>query len=374
MNFATVAALCSICCCGSLIYAFISFGFAILFHIGWQLCSAIDSDVCSGNIADAVIYITMGTVVTNASQTYYLRKDMHLKLFLNMCASQQVGFAIGTWVLFSAFNSWIPRSLGIIFFLLASEKMVTESKLCARRQLQDIAVKGEAVEPGDVSGELAVEEWYKFDQFNKFALVWITGFCSGIFNGVFGAGGPPLMMFASYTNIRKNEMRSLVANCYLVAVLSRIVFLLFFQSEINVYTVDSSVLFGALSLVAVCSVVVGNYYAHLVDQNTFRIIILVILTMGAGLLIATDMRLQMKLIVIVCTICFIVILGGIVFRREYLNLISERGTRNEVEVEMQKTTIAIDGLHRTETVVSSSSLNINSTAVVYQLYPDLNNI
>ena len=346
MSFSTIFAISLINVLGILIYAISSFGNAILFHIGWQVCFSFAPNVCNGLVTDAVVYITMSVFFSFPIQCYLLRDHINWLLCIHLVCSQQIGMAIGVYLLFAFSSPWIARGLGIGFMFVAVEKIVSEAKLFAKQKHNQTehcitsknplqaAVNGsdpikidsntndnDIAEADTISSSIVASSevhgvHYSLDSQKKYCIVWFCGFTSGICSGLFSTGGPPLMLFVTYYNIEQKETKSTLGVCFVIGNYFRAMVIMAFQSSVNVYTNSMYIIFAILSLSSIALLFIGNKIASQVNQDTFRRIVLLLLVAGAALLLASGCTLTIKLVLLCTCIVFVCTIGWICYIKE----------------------------------------------------------
>jgi hypothetical protein len=85
------------------IYAMTAFGNAMLFHLGWRICTLLDTRVCSDQISLAllVIYISCASVFLFPIQVWLRRQFINWPLAFHLIASQQAGLYLGVYIAFT---------------------------------------------------------------------------------------------------------------------------------------------------------------------------------------------------------------------------------------------------------------------------------
>ena len=97
------------------LYAITSFGNGIVYNSGWQLCYRLESSICSGNLAEAVVHVSVATVLLVPMQAYILRAHINWKLVGHLALTQQIGIYLGMRILFQFTSVWLQRSMGAVF-------------------------------------------------------------------------------------------------------------------------------------------------------------------------------------------------------------------------------------------------------------------
>lgn len=274
-----------------LLYAVTSFGNAILFHIGWHCCSLLTSGhICQiDNLPLTVVYITFAGVVLFPGQLFKLRKWINWPLAIHIALGQQIGLVFGIYVLFNFQSIWISRVLGITFFIVAAQKACTHSDSLPAPIASVSDEHPESDDPASaISATQASYVPYSVAGTNL-ALVYLVGISSGVFGGMLGTGGPPLVWFASYAKLNSVECRSTFALGYMCETISRLIYIFFVQTSLKgLASLSSLYIFLVLSVTSLLGLQVGNMLAlRMVHQATFQAMLIVLLA-GGSVLIGTQ--------------------------------------------------------------------------------------
>ena len=277
---------------GVLVWAISSFGNGIVYHLGWAICKFFEhGEVCEGNLSVAVIHITLAAIVLMPSQLFILRSSVNWPLALHLTLSQQLGLYTGMYILFLIESAWLGRTLGLLFFLVALHLAITESSTVSKT-LPPIPSHTSII-----NEQTEEVHRYEVDTWERRGLVWLTGLSSGLFSGMFATGGPPLMLFVAYQKIQSRECRATISFCDLINNSGRMVFLLFFQKKINLWSVKYGYTFAVLSVSSGVSLLLGNELAKLINPNIFRRILIVLLAFGSVFISVTGCTWQQVVIV-----------------------------------------------------------------------------
>lgn len=289
---------------GTLIFSLSSFGQGIAFMIGWQVCYAFSPVACDGTIDVAVVVLTFAGVFMLPYQFYALWRHVNWPLAWVLTSTQLIGVIVGSLVLFTINSPWIARILGMLLFLVSIEKLIIEIdcyyeeniKCDAISDVGSVRTRGQSFEQSfydieceqsDAVGQetVTVQSKYVVDTKGRISLVCFIGFLSGVMNGLFGSGGPPLMWFVAYADMAKDECRGTIAFVFTVAQVFRVI-VVFLQTEVPIYNADYAVLFVLLSITSVGTLYFGNKLAAKVNQQTFRRLIILLLVFGSLMLTA----------------------------------------------------------------------------------------
>lgn len=145
----------------SLIYGIASFGNGLVFHVGWQVCSRISIDLCSGSTTTASIIISFATMIVAPIQAIVMWKTVDWKLFANLSLPQLIATGCGI-SLTNMSSPWFPRGLGLIMFFVASFRLLSGLK----------------------TGPSSLPcEKFEFNSPKSYLIVWFTALSSGLLSG-----------------------------------------------------------------------------------------------------------------------------------------------------------------------------------------------
>jgi uncharacterized membrane protein YfcA len=254
----------------------------MLMQVLLQACHRIDGNLCDGNISTATLSISIALFLACPAQLFFLKKHVDWKLAIQLSIFQAFGAVAGVRILFLFHSIVLPRILGAILFLVLLQK-VCYTDMRSRASEDSLTIQP--------------LRKYPFNSWTNYAVVWTTGLSSGLLSGMFGAAGPPLIIFSSAVNLDKDTTRGTVAFCDVVINFSRITAFIYniaYASSTNGAAGDKSfesysqhewVLYcGMVSAGALTGLCCGNVLAAHVDQSLFRSILLSILGMGSVML------------------------------------------------------------------------------------------
>lgn len=261
-----------------LLYAITSFGNAILFHIGYRLCSLLSSGtVCQyDNLPLVVAYITLSGLALFPGQLWRMWRLVNWPLAINLAVAQQIGLVLGVYVLFSYRSVIISRVLGALFFVAALQS------LAGRKRPASSA-------PASPVNPVSNFEPYSLKDPKRVALVYLVGVCSGVFGGMLGTGGPPLIWFATHAKLNSQETRASFAFGFLLETISRLVYMFGVQTSVSgLSSLTNLLVFCVLSLTSLVSLSLGNWVASkAVSERSFENMLLALMV-GGALLIGID--------------------------------------------------------------------------------------
>lgn len=265
------------------IYSISSFGNGLLYHMGWQVCERTSSEevaqLCTGDIATANIHITVAAFLLLPVQLWLLFDHVDWKLGIHLSITQQLGVFSGMWLVFYIHSDWVARFLGFTMLATAVQKGFVELKLARRPDSEDDA---------------PVVTRYEFSSWNDYIAVWFIGLTSGLFGGLYAAGGPPLMYFVTHINLEKNTCRGTVAFLYLIENIGRVVFIFLIRQDPSASFHDPIFLYTICALTgsSLLGLGIGQCVSDQIDQKCFRYMILAVLSFGSALLGTTGFGLE----------------------------------------------------------------------------------
>lgn len=350
------------------LYVISSFGNAILFHLLWQVCATGDSNICSGNIAEAVLYITISTVCSTTIQTYLCRRYINWPLAWRLAIGQLVGGFFGTLLLFTVTSVWIVRSLGLFFLLVAFQSILREAKLAVdadiAKQMVDtinyevketfnplqgsivpnlprdlIASKSVNLEEAAVSTVVypmiatqahpissssttsTVNDVYEIDTWHRETFVLAVGTAAGFLGGLFGTGGPPLMLFVTYVRLPKNVSRGTLSLGFCAISFERLLlFFLFPPSGLNVYSDDKVLMYDFIIIATLSSIYLGNVTVKYVSEAHFRRLIMCILSTGSVMMMTSGISIVVQVSLFTASLVLLGLLGFCAYKYYYRSL------------------------------------------------------
>lgn len=268
-----------------LLYALTSFGNAILFHIGYRVCSLASSgSVCEpDNIPLVVVYITLSGLALFPGQLWRLRTSINWPLAINLAIAQQIGLVVGVYVLFSYRSVVISRVIGALFFVAALQS------LAGRKKGPASPAPAPTVNTGNSGEELVSADYEPYRLVGKperIALLYLVGVSSGVFGGMLGTGGPPLIWFAAHAKLNSRETRATFAFGFLLETVSRLVYMFGVQTSVaGLSSLTNLLVFCVLSLTSLVSLSLGNWVASkAVSERGFENMLIGLMAGGAVLI------------------------------------------------------------------------------------------
>ena len=133
-----------------------------------------------------------------------------------------VGTGIGLVALYHIHSLWLKRVLGLIFLSVG----------CYQIQGEVMRAKGLPAAAGAGGGQVVVEGAGKegLRQMGR-----VLGLASGVLAGLFGTGGPPLMVLVAVTEVGKDEWRASNAVIWLVDNVFRFAYLYAVQGQVRAH-------------------------------------------------------------------------------------------------------------------------------------------
>lgn len=289
--------------------AALGFGGNILFHICYSCCKTFDVFIhegyelgfCSGDLKSVVFYITISSFSLSIIQSMTLHCDINWPLALQLGVSQQLGIAIGQFLLNTMETQWLGKILGAVFFALAIQmayEEVSHFSKAAMKRSSDVASRlPELQESKRTEGEQENEKKKKMT-----ILILGVGTLSGVLSGLFSTGGPPLIWLVSYLKLELVEIRATVSVVFLMQGVGSMVGMAYQGDRLlenRQHLQDTFIVFFASALFAS---VVGNRLADCLDKRQSRFILLVVLTVGAVVLFTQGMDTKISILIAVIAI------------------------------------------------------------------------
>lgn len=109
--------------------------------------------------------------------------------------------------------------------------------------------------------------------------LFFSSLCSGCSSGLFGAGGPPMMIFMLWSRLHKSITRGSFAICEIGSTTVRISVLAYYGA-FHFDSWEHYTVFGIMGLTAYAAIPVGNRIHYMLSPRTFSIIILFFLVMA----------------------------------------------------------------------------------------------
>jgi len=208
--------------CAGFVSCLSGFGAGIIFQVLWSLVYVFGGVQGTGNIKAANAILAWLTLALMLGLVFYeycyyktanFRKDIIVGFFPGDC----LGIILGNFVLASVQSTTVRQTLGILFFILAVERIIHLFR--ASIPTYEIVIKTEDSPLLFGPSHLNINGNFESDQekgyvnwflTNKRTLIMsaITSIIAGILTGLFGIGGPPLMLLMSYLNLPKGEIRA----------------------------------------------------------------------------------------------------------------------------------------------------------------------
>jgi uncharacterized membrane protein YfcA len=216
-------------------------------------------------------------------------------------------------------DSGVPtasQSLTELEATMAPELVVQPSAITRRRM-----VSADTVEPA-----VKAASGYVVNTWQRVAAVWLCGVSSGLTNGLFGTGGPSLMLFITYYGIGKDETRGTLGLMFFISALFRSWAILYVQTAVDVFTPHMATMLALLSVSSVLLLHVGNTLAEGVNQDAFRRLLLVLLVSGSTVLMSYQCDAQTKLLFVGCTL----VVMATVYMAVYARLVEQDRNRRSL--------------------------------------------
>jgi hypothetical protein len=129
---------------------------------------------------------------------------------------------------------------------------------------------------------------YKVDTWERRAFVWAVGIAAGFLGGLFGTGGPPLMLFVTHVQLPKNVARGTLSLGFCAISFERLfLFLIYPPGRLDVYSDDKILMYDLIIIATLSSIYLGNISVKYVSETHFRRLIMCILSAGSVMMIAS---------------------------------------------------------------------------------------
>jgi uncharacterized membrane protein YfcA len=318
----------------TILYILSSFGNAILLQLGWQICAALDHLVCSGEVAEAVFYISLSSAVSAPLQVYSMWSSINWTIALHLTLSQLCGGFVGMSLLFVVTSVWMVRSLGVLFGFVAIQYIFKESLSVASKRLialpppaplspletcneihlahLEIAVATDDPSPAPalvIAPHPSRTHWTTHP-----LVVWLVGLSAGLLGGLFGTPGPPLMLYVTKSTMTKDEVRGTLAVSYTFLTAERLLMMLLLpNSPIDLITLRSFFAFIGIVLTSLAGRSIGQALNKHVDEILFRRIIMAILSFGSVTMMTSGLPLLPRLVAYVLLMALYGLVGYLVY-------------------------------------------------------------
>jgi len=165
------------------LYGATSFGPAILWNIGWQICYMMK--LGDGTLTTLAVDMTVMEVTSSLVQIILLWKNIDWMLACAICLPCGLFTAIGQVLMIRLDGPWLKRALGGILFMMALQRVYANWGARAPKSDRAPPTGLDLRRPRTISSVLF---WFGF---------------AGLMGGITSVGGPPMMLFVS---IHANEL------------------------------------------------------------------------------------------------------------------------------------------------------------------------
>ncbi|GAB5035605.1 Hypothetical protein NocV09_02800260 [Nannochloropsis oceanica] len=248
------------------------FGDAIVMHMALTLCGMSFPGVCSTAISEAVFNLTVGGLAAMAVQSALIWRDVNWELVRLLVTPIVVGTGLGLVALYHIHSLWLKQVLGIIFLSVG----------CYQIQGEVMRAKGLIAEggSGERRGQLVVKG---SDKEGLRQMGRVLGLASGVLAGLFGTGGPPLMVLVAVTDVGKDEWRASNAVIWLVDNVVRFAYLYAVQRQMALLNDGPSLV--SLMIAGGVGVYAGSVLSPMVDGALFRRLLILLMLLGANVML-----------------------------------------------------------------------------------------
>lgn len=249
-----------------------SFGVGILFQIGVHVCSVFG--LASKELTDSTSKIFILSMCMMTLQAMNLRKYVNYPLAAHFILSGLPTIVIGMYILFSGSTTSLKRGLGAVLLVVALWLWCGKS-LVARLPVTLGVIDLDELHEGDF---VIRSGWHRF-------VVLLTGACSGFLGGLFGTGGPPMMVFVATNAITVREWRATMAMTYGALGYVRVVYVTLFGDALDF---DKLPEYASMLIGAVVGLAAGNKVAPKVNRIILKKVMLVLLVLGGTMMCAAS--------------------------------------------------------------------------------------
>lgn len=307
--------------CGTLSFAITSFGGDILFQLGISVCS-LSRSFCQGSLLTTLAMITLMAFIKLPIQLCVLRQyinyDLAIRLSIPMCFGSALGLKILT---ISKNDLLLKRIFGYLITIISLYHLVNDTIQDSNNNnniIQHInrynyknvdTINNEDKHSKSLNKNIHTlkktddddDEKFKIDTRTKEVMIYITGFAAGLLAGIYGTGGPPLMILATHIKINKNEWR---ATCTLTYMLQNLVAATFISTydEYRIKTGKEYVKIILLIVTVLIALYYGNIIADKINTDLWKKLILFLLMIGSGIMICSGYSIYVQCITILMLI------------------------------------------------------------------------
>ena len=303
---------------GTISFAITSFGGDILFQLGISLCS-LSGTLCRGSLLTTLAMITLMAFIKLPIQLCILRKNINYDLAIRLSIPMVIGSVLGLHILSVSNNDLLlKRIFGYIITIISLYHLVNDSIKDSRSNIvennnEEVHNDISSSSSDEVNPHLYIsytmkndQDNYRNDTDNKFKIntrskeltIYCAGFLAGLLAGVYGTGGPPLMVLATHIKIDKDEWR---ATCTLTYFIQNLVAATYI-STYDQYRIKSGKQY-MMTMLLICTVLIALYYGNIIaDQyintNLWKKLILFLLMIGSGIMICSGYSVYIQFITI----------------------------------------------------------------------------
>eukprot|EP01084_Bolivina_argentea_P162652 283032_1 len=270
-------------------YAITSLGDAISFQVifnGFQLSGLMPIEDLSEIIAEYSIFGWPCAII----QAIYIRKYIDWKLSIIIGIGGITGVIFGLELLMKYQGLWLKRCLGYLILMTYITSIILPK--CKQYYLDhnksdNININTHICQNTVIEAETMQQKQkdilYKPKTFAQYTGVIIAGLLWGFMHGLFGIGGPPLMIWIIMTDINRNQVRgtiSCASGLFVHPVTSY--YLVIYKKQLDI--TNKYLQYSAIFIGGMIGLFVGNIFAKKVNQNKFKLVVQLLLIIGAIML------------------------------------------------------------------------------------------
>jgi len=258
-------------------FALTSLGSAIMFQITWEIANLSDYEPASDFTLSIVLFlISLAPMII--IMVWLLWDSVDFKLTALLAFPATMTSLIGIEVLVTVNQNWLRRGLGALL-------LVTYVILIIRKRIAGFKDPCQLATANDL-------------------LTWSTFFVSliiGIFRGLFGLGGPPVMIWAAYHSVPKDICRANLCASLLIQLPVSLTWLLYVKGK---WKNDDVELYLASIFGALVGLALGFLAAKRVNERLFQLFLSYVILLSGAVLVGAGLNplILQPLVALGCTI------------------------------------------------------------------------
>ena len=256
-------------------------------------------------------------------QLHILRKHINYDLAFRLTVPMCIGSLMGLRILTVTNNDLILKRLfgyiisAISLYHLVSDSIKDSYNNIDRNNNEQINSNNNNQEEVlyisyGMKNDFSIEQNEEAEKFQintrrKEIMIYFTGFIAGVLAGIYGSGGPPLMILATHIKIRKDEWRG---TCTLSYFLQNLVAATYISTYNEYNRIGGQYI---MTFLLICTVLAalycGNIIADRINADLWKKLILLLLMIGSGIMICTGYPAYIQII----TMLLLITVYGLVY-------------------------------------------------------------